>query len=76
MAVGPSTNGVTNTRMAGEAIRAFVKNSWTAQLLVGHTRENLLSDLRALEPVIAALGGAQAVVETFHAIQDVGRWWP
>jgi len=27
-------------------------------------------------PVIAKLGGAEAVAETFRAIQDVGRWWP
>ena len=25
--------------------------------------------------IIAALGGAGAVAETFRAIQDVGRWW-
>jgi hypothetical protein len=24
----------------------------------------------------ASPGGPQAVVETFRAIQDVGRWWP
>jgi hypothetical protein len=41
-----------------------------------HTREDLLVDLRALVPAIATLGGTEAVVETFHAIQDVGRWWP
>jgi len=34
------------------------------------------ADLPALAPVIAALGGVEAVVETFRAIQDVGRWWP
>jgi len=39
-------------------------------------RQDLLTDLRALAPVISALGGAEAVVETFRAIQDVGRWWP
>jgi len=26
--------------------------------------------------LVAALGGAEAVAETFRAIQDVGRWWP
>jgi hypothetical protein len=40
------------------------------------TRADLLADLRALAPVIAALGGEEAVAETFRAIQDVGRWWP
>lgn len=39
-------------------------------------RRHLLSDLHALAPVIAALGGPEAVTETFRAIQDVGRWWP
>jgi hypothetical protein len=39
-------------------------------------RKDLLADLRALLPVIATLGGEEAVVETFRAIQDVGRWWP
>jgi hypothetical protein len=48
----------------------------TLPVLVSRTRRNLLSDLRALAPVIAKLGGAEAVAETFRAIQDVGRWWP
>jgi len=48
----------------------------TLPILATRTRKDILADLRALEPVIAALGGAEAVVETFHAIQDVGRWWP
>jgi len=34
------------------------------------------ADLPALEPVIAALGGVEAVAETCRAIQDVGQWWP
>jgi len=45
-------------------------------LLARRTRRDLLADLRALSPVVAALGGAEAVEETFLAIQDVGRWWP
>ncbi len=45
-------------------------------ILARRTREDLLSDLRALSPVIAELGGEEAIAETFHAIQDVGRWWP
>jgi hypothetical protein len=48
----------------------------TLPILAIRTRKDLLADLRALSPIIAALGGAEAVVETFHAIQDVGRWWP
>jgi hypothetical protein len=51
---------------------------WAESLpvLSGRTRQDLLTDLRALAPVIARLGGAEAVAETFRAIQDVGRWWP
>ena len=51
---------------------------WTEALpaLARRTRRDLLSDLRALEPVIPALGGEPAVVETFRAIREVGRWWP
>ncbi len=45
-------------------------------LAIRSTRRDLVSDLRALAPVIAALGGEEAVAETFRAIQDVGRWWP
>lgn len=49
---------------------------WMAQILTRRIRKALLSDLAALEPVIATLGGAEAVAETCRAIQDVGRWWP
>ncbi|MCS7286523.1 MAG: hypothetical protein RMK30_06645 [Anaerolineae bacterium] len=45
-------------------------------VLARRTRRDLLSDFQALAPVIHALGGEQAVVETFQAIQDTGRWWP
>ena len=48
----------------------------TLQLAATRTRRDLLSDLRALVPILATLGGAEAVAETFCAIQDVGRWWP
>jgi len=40
------------------------------------TRRDLLADLRALVPVIHALGGEAAIAETARAIQDVARWWP
>lgn len=43
---------------------------------VADTRQRLLSTLGDSGPVLAALGGEEAVAETFHAIQDVGRWWP
>ena len=50
--------------------------SKTIRLLATRTREGLLGDLCALVPVLAALGGTEAMAETFRAIQDVGRWWP
>jgi hypothetical protein len=46
------------------------------RFLARRSRRDLLSDIRALVPVIAVLGGDEAVAETFHAIQDVSRWWP
>jgi hypothetical protein len=48
----------------------------TLPLLARRTRPDLLADLRALVPVIHALGGEAAIAETFRAIQDVARWWP
>jgi hypothetical protein len=48
----------------------------TLPILATRTRRDLLSDICALESNIAPLGGAAAVRETCHAIQDVGRWWP
>ncbi len=48
----------------------------TLPRLARRTRRDVLADLRALAPVLFALGGAEAVQETFRAIQDVGRWWP
>jgi hypothetical protein len=48
----------------------------TLPRLARRTRPDLLTDLRALVPVIHALGGEAAIAETFRAIQDVARWWP
>jgi len=48
----------------------------TLHVLATRTRQDLLADIHALSPVIARLGGQEAVAETFRAIQDVGRWWP
>jgi hypothetical protein len=60
------------------AVGADLYSLWTETLplLARRTRNDLLADLRALEPVVARLGGPEAVAETFRAIQDVGRWWP
>lgn len=48
----------------------------TLPVLARRTRQDLLSDLESLAPVIHALGGEPAAAETFRAIQDVARWWP
>ena len=48
----------------------------TLPILARRTRPELLIDLGDLAPVIHALGGQEAVGETFRAIRDVGRWWP
>jgi hypothetical protein len=52
-----------------------VKDADLLHNLAKRTRQDLLSDLLALEPVIALLGGAKAIGETFCAILEVGRWW-
>ncbi|MBE9508761.1 MAG: protein kinase [Chloroflexi bacterium] len=44
--------------------------------LVMQRRSDLLSDLSALSPVIAALGDTPTVGKIIHAIQNVGRAWP
>ncbi|MCP4107646.1 MAG: hypothetical protein GY749_19230 [Desulfobacteraceae bacterium] len=38
-------------------------------------RKNFLSGIDAFSPVIAKLGGRDAIFETIHAIQDVWDWW-
>lgn len=45
-------------------------------VLASRPRSHLLTDLRALQPVILPLGGEAAAAETAQAILDVGRWWP
>ncbi|MBE9103724.1 hypothetical protein IQ229_01810, partial [Nostoc cf. edaphicum LEGE 07299] len=47
----------------------------TAHELSLHTRPNLLQDIKALFPVIFALGGETVTAEIACAIVDVGRWW-
>ncbi|WP_375472038.1 hypothetical protein [uncultured Nostoc sp.] len=39
------------------------------------TRRNLLQNIKALFPVIFALGGETATAELARAIVDVARWW-
>jgi hypothetical protein len=48
----------------------------TLSVLSEQTRRELISTLRALVPVITALGGAEDIEEAYRAIEDVGRWWP
>ena len=59
-----------------EATEADLADVPGMTLLARRTRKDLLSDLDALVPAIARLGGEKAIAETFRAIQDVGRWWP
>lgn len=44
--------------------------------LASHTRQYMLGNIKLLPDLLHALGGEPAITETFHAIQDVGRWWP
>jgi hypothetical protein len=52
------------------ALRELLEN------LVPLSRKVFLTELSDLGPVIAKLGGKDAIIETIRAIQDVGRWWP
>lgn len=44
--------------------------------LANRPRPQLLWDITALAPIIAALGGEAAAQEAWQAIQDVTAWWP
>lgn len=48
----------------------------TLHTLGHYPRPHLFSNLGALFPAIARLGGDEAATDTFRAIQDVCRWWP
>jgi hypothetical protein len=39
-------------------------------------RPELCRDLAAMIPVVAVLGGPEAVMGLARAVRDVGRWWP
>ena len=54
----------------------YLRWSEMLQILATRTRRDFLIALSAFVPVIEALGGAEAVAETYSAIQDVSRWWP
>ncbi len=61
-----------------QASRGDLYSHWWGMLprLAHRTRQDMFADVCALAPVIAALGGEEAIAETCRAIQDVGRWWP
>ena len=58
--------------------RSLIYPFWqkTSLFINRRTRQELLSDIQSLIPVAVKIGGDEAIVELFHAIQDVGRWWP
>ena len=62
----------------GRQDRQAAYRVWVEALhdLTTSTRPKLCLDLGRLAPVIAKLGGEEAITETFRAIQDVCRWWP
>ncbi|WP_226889779.1 NB-ARC domain-containing protein [Nostoc sp. MG11] len=47
----------------------------TLHVLSLRTRPSLLTDIKALTPVIFALGGQKALKDTADGIQDVSQWW-
>jgi HEAT repeat protein len=65
-------------RHLGTRPPSFLWRLWdqTLPALANRTRADLLTDLRALLPILVRLGGAPAVAESFRAVQDVRRWWP
>ena len=44
--------------------------------LAKRTRQNLLSDLAVLMPVVIVLGDTEAVEELTFSLLDVVKWWP
>ena len=60
-----------------ELPRSTVYPAWRGLLraVTLRGREALLSDLTPLIPVVASLGGNDAVEATARAVKDVGTWW-
>jgi hypothetical protein len=48
----------------------------TLWMLASRKRSELVSDIRALSPLVSSVGGSAAVKEAGRAVQDVGRWFP
>lgn len=61
-----------------ELERHALYETWERALprLALNTRAEFLADLGALAPVLAHLGGVQAIAEVSEAVRDAGRWWP
>lgn len=57
----------------GAAYAAWVS---TLHTLAGCARKSAVSDIQGLSSAVTALGAPDAMVETLHAVQDVGCWWP
>jgi hypothetical protein len=51
---------------------------WTDTLhcLAGRKREDMLSDLAALAPIIRHIGGFQAIESVIDSVRTVVQWWP
>jgi len=58
--------------------RKEVYNKWceTLHFLAKRTRADMLSDLGALSPLIAELGGTKSLEHLIHIINQVTTWWP
>jgi Trypsin-like peptidase domain len=57
-------------------VRLFSLWCETFRILATRTRPDLLSDIQTLVPVIAVLGGKEALIATMQAIIEVGKWFP
>jgi hypothetical protein len=71
------------SRRFEELTDLFVKSEdcealWTDTLhrLAGRKREDMLSDLAALAPVIRHIGGSQAIESVIDSVRTVVQWWP
>jgi len=77
----PSTLLVALAAQLAELPRANLARLWdeTLPVLAARRRNDLLSDLRALTPVLTALAKPNLALEfqeVARAIIDAGRWWP
>jgi hypothetical protein len=56
----------------------IVQNLWNKwfEIKASYARDDLITDYVALIPVINQLGGNDAILELYKAIEDVERWWP